>query len=56
MSHLFNAMAAFVLAALISGSLTLGPRWRVVAEEIHRAQPQAKVKAELHALFAGEKG
>jgi hypothetical protein len=56
MSHLFKAAAAFVLVALISGSLTLGPRWRVVAEDIHQAQPQAKVMAELRALFAGEKG
>jgi hypothetical protein len=56
MSHLFKAAVAFVLAALISGSLTVGPRWRVVAEDIHQAQPQAKVKAELRALFAGEKG
>ena len=56
MSHLFKAAAAFVLAALVSGSLTLGPRWRVVAEEIHQAQPQAKVKAQLRAVFAGGKG
>jgi hypothetical protein len=55
MSHLFKAAVAFVVAALISGSLTLGPRWRVVAEDIHQAQPQAKVKAAFLSLFQDKK-
>lgn len=46
-----TAGPAFVLAALLTGQLTPSPHWQVVKADIHQAQPQAKVKAELQALF-----
>jgi hypothetical protein len=51
-----KAGAAFVLAALLTGKLAPGPHWRAVATELHQAQPQAKVKSRMSALFHNWKG
>jgi hypothetical protein len=51
MRTILTAAAAFTLVAVVTGHLTPGPHWRDVAADLHQAQPQAKVKAELHALF-----
>ena len=51
MRTILTAAAAFVLAALLTGQLTPSPHWKAVAADLHQAQPQAKVKAELHALL-----
>ena len=52
MSHLFQAGTAIVLIALLTGHMpSLSPRWRAVATQIHQAEPQAKVKAAVHALL-----
>jgi hypothetical protein len=51
MRTILTAGTAFVLAALLTGHLTPGPHWRAVRADLHQAQPQAKVKAELGALF-----
>lgn len=57
MSILFKAGAAFVFAALVTGSLPpLSPHWRVVAADLHQAEPQAKVKAAVFSLFHNKKG
>jgi hypothetical protein len=57
MSHLFKAGVAFVLAALITGTLpSLSPQWRAVAADLHQAEPQAKVKAAVFSLLHGKKG
>ena len=46
MSHIFKAGTAFVLVALVTGTMPpLSPHWRAVAADLHQAQPQAKVKA-----------
>jgi len=57
MSHIFKAGTAFVLAALITGTMPpLSPHWRAVAADLHQAEPQAKVKAAVFALLDGKKG
>jgi hypothetical protein len=57
MSILFKAGVAFVFAALLTGNFPpLSPHWRVVAADLHQAQPQAKVKATVFSLFHNKKG
>ncbi len=51
MHVVLKAGVAFVLAALITGQITPSPRWRDVAADLHQAQPQAKVKAQIAALL-----
>ena len=51
MRFILTAGPAFVLAALLTGHLTPSPHWQAVRADLHQAQPQAKVKAELQALF-----
>ena len=56
MSHILNAGAAFALVALITGILPLlSPHRRAVAADLHRATPQAKVKAAVFSLLQGGK-
>ncbi len=55
MSHIFKAGTAFVLVALITGTMPpLSPHWRAVAADIHQAKPQAKVKAAVLSLIRGK--
>lgn len=56
MRFLFAAGPAFAVAALLTGRLTLSPHWQDVRADLHQAQPQARVKAELGALFHPGKG
>ena len=51
MRTFFKAGLAFVFAALLTGKLTPAPHWRVVQDDLHQAQPQAKVKAQIAALL-----
>jgi len=52
----FQAGVACVAVALVTGTVPpLGPHWRAVAADLHQAEPQAKVRAELHTLFHGGK-
>jgi len=61
MRLLLKAGLAFVVAALLTGKLTLGPHWRAVAAdlhtELHQASPQALVEAQVkaQALFQNRK-
>ena len=57
MSHILKAGAAFVLAALFTGTMPpQSPHWRAVAADLHQAGPQAKVKAAVFSLLDGKKG
>jgi hypothetical protein len=50
------AGAAFVAVALATGTVPpLSPHWRAVADELHQAQPRAKVEAGILSLFQDEK-
>jgi len=50
------AGAAFVAIALATGTVPpLSPHWRAVADDLHHAQPRAKVKAGLLSLFQDKK-
>lgn len=51
MRFLFTAGPAFVLAALVTGHLTPASHWQAVKVDLQQAQPQARMKAELQALF-----
>ena len=51
MRLLLTAGPAFVFAALLTGHLTHSPHWQAVKADLHQAQPQARVNAELGALF-----
>ena len=51
MRFFLSAGPALVLAALLTGQLTPAPHWAVVKADLHQAQPQARMKAELAALF-----
>jgi hypothetical protein len=51
-----QAGAAFVAVALATGAVPpLSPHWRAVADELHQAQPRAKVKAGFLSLFQDKK-
>ena len=57
MSHIFKAATAFVLVALVTGTMPpLSPHWRAVAADLHQAAPQAKVKSAVLSLLQGGKG
>ena len=51
MRIILTAGAAFVLAALLTGQLTPSPHWRAVKADLDQAQPQARMRVELQALF-----
>ena len=47
-----QAGAAFVAVALVTGTVPhLSPHWRAVADELHKAQPRAKLEAGILTLF-----
>lgn len=51
-----QAGAAFVAVALATGTVPpLSPHWRAVADELHQAQPRAKMKADFLSLFQDKK-
>jgi len=51
MRILLQAGVAFVLAALITGQMPpLSPRWLAVKADLHQAQPQARLKAQIATL------
>jgi hypothetical protein len=54
MRTILTAAAVFTLIAIVTGHLTPGPHWREVAADLHQAQPQARLKADIHALFQGK--
>ncbi len=57
MHTIFKAVAAFAIAALITGtSPPLSPHWRAVAADLHQAHAPGKVKAGLAVLFHQGKG
>jgi hypothetical protein len=57
MSLLFRAGTAFLLVALITGHVQApSPRWRAVATDLDRAQPEGRLKAQALWLFHGGRG
>lgn len=51
MRILLQAGVAFVLAALITGQMPpLSLRWQAVKADLHQAQPQARLKAQIATL------
>jgi hypothetical protein len=53
MRFVLQAGVAFVLAALITGQMPpLSPRWQAVKADLHQAQPQVRLKAQIATLVS----
>lgn len=56
MSHLFGATLALTLIVMVTGSLSTGPNWHRMTQDLERAHPQVQLKADVLALLSGKPG